>query len=220
MTFFDIEPDWDYGYVEVYDRVTGEWYTLDAAGTVDYVAHAQDNPNTPDEREPIAYEAASNWHAFTGSSGGWIPVSMDLTPFAGHSIDLYFTTWQDGAFTLQMMYVDDIAIPEIGFFDDVEAGEDGWVSTGWYVTDGILDNGFGVMTLDSRGVPTARYPEPAGNNAMTLHRWQEMVVDPETQSGYATLSETPMDSGRVKVSIVSNHADHILPSAYVFGVEQ
>jgi len=54
---------------------------------------------------------------------------MDLSPFAGHAIDLYFTTWQDGAFTLQMMYVDDIAIPEIGFFDDVEAGEDGWVST-------------------------------------------------------------------------------------------
>ena len=45
---------------------------------------------------------------------------MDLTPFAGHTIDLYFTTWQDGAFTLQMMYVDDISIPEIGFSDDVE----------------------------------------------------------------------------------------------------
>ena len=41
---------------------------------------------------------------------------MDLTPFADHTIDLYFTTWQDGAFTLQMMYVDDISIPEIGFF--------------------------------------------------------------------------------------------------------
>jgi len=110
MTYFEIEDDWDYGYVEVYDQDTGEWYTLDAAGTVNYVAHGQDNPNTPDEREPTAYEAAGRWHAFTGSSGGWMPVSMDLTPFAGHDIDLYFTTWQDGAFTLQMMYVDDVAI--------------------------------------------------------------------------------------------------------------
>jgi hypothetical protein len=64
-----------------------------------------------------------------------------------------------------MMYVDDISIPEIGFFDDVEVGEDGWTADGWYVTDGIQDNGLGVVTVDTKWVPTARYPEPAGNNA-------------------------------------------------------
>jgi bacillopeptidase F (M6 metalloprotease family) len=205
--------------VEVYDRNTGEWYTLDAPGTVDYVAHAQDNPNTPDGREPTDYLAAGRWHAFTGYSGGWIPVTMDLSDFGGHTIDLYFTTWQDGAFTLQMMYVDDISIPEIGFFDDVEAGEDGWTSTGWYVTDGIQDNGFDVVTIDTKWVPTARYPEPAGNSAMSLHQVSDMDVDLATQSGVDHVSETPMDSGRTKVSIVANHADHILPSGYVFGVE-
>jgi hypothetical protein len=216
-TFFDIESDWDYGYVEVYDQDTGEWYTLDAAGTVDYVAHAQDNPNTPDEREPTAYEAAGRWHAFTGYSGGWIPVSMDLGPFAGHTIDLYFTTWQDGAFTLQMMYVDDISIPEIGFFDDVEAGEDGWTSTGWYVTDGIQDNNFGVITLDTKWVPSARYPAPL-NNAMSLRKIFPLFTD-EYQYGETWVTDTPSDSGRIKVSIVANHADHILPSGYIFGVE-
>ena len=219
MTFFEIEDDWDYGYVEVYDRDTGDWATLNATGTVDYVAHGQDNPNTPDEREPTAYETAGSWHAFTGNSGGWIPVSMDLTPFAGHDIDVYFTTWQDGAFTLQMMYVDDIAIPEIGFFDDVEAGEDGWTSAGWYVTDGILDNGFSVVTIDTKWVPTARYPEPAGNNPMSLHSVSNLTVDPDTQSGVDSVSATTLKSGRVKVSIVSNHANHILPSSYDFGVE-
>ena len=217
-TYFEIEDDWDYGYVEVYDQDTSEWFTLDAAGTVDYVAHGQDNPNTPDEREPTAYETAGRWHAFTGNSGGWIPVSMDLTPFAGHAIDLYFTTWQDGAFTLQMMYVDDIAIPEIGFFDDVEAGEDGWASTGWYVTDGILPNNFGVVTIDTKWVPIARYPEPATNNAMTLHSISTLVVDPLTQIGMDTVSATTIKSGRVKVSIVANHANHILPSSYDFAV--
>ena len=30
MTFFDIEGDWDYGYVEVYDHDVDQWYTLDA----------------------------------------------------------------------------------------------------------------------------------------------------------------------------------------------
>ena len=218
-TYYEIEDDWDYGYVEVYDQDMDEWYTLDAAGTVDYVAHSQDNPNTPDEREPSAYEAAGRWHGFTGISGGWIPVSMDLSSFAGHTVDLYFTTWQDGAFTLQMMYVDHIEIAELGFFDDVEAGEDGWTSSGWYVTDGILDNGFGVVTIDTKWVPTERYPEPAGNNSMELHSISTLVVYPATQAGTDRVSATPVKSERIKVSIVANHADHILPSHYVFGVD-
>jgi hypothetical protein len=218
-TFFDIEDDWDYGYVEVYDQDTGEWYTLDAPGTVDYVAHGQDNPNTPADREPTAYEAAGRWHGFTGNSGGWVAVSMDLSAFAGHSIDLYFTTWQDGAFTLQMMYVDDIVIPEIGFFDDVEAGEDGWASTGWYVTDGIQANGFGVTTVDTKWVAPAPFPEPAGKSAMEIHSVSTLTVDPETQLGVDRVSATPVDSGRVKVSVVSNHAGHILSSHYDFVVQ-
>jgi hypothetical protein len=218
QAFYEIEEDWDYGYVEVYDQDTGEWYTLDAAGTVDYVAHGQDNPNCPDGREPTAYEAASRWHGFTGVSGGWVPVSMDLSPFAGHTIDLYFTTWQDGAFTLQMMYVDDVAIPEIGFFDDIEAGEDGWTSTGWYVTDGILANGLNIVTIDAKGVPTARYPEPAGNNAMQLQRVYTMMTDPETQEGMVKVPATPVKSGRVEVAIIANHANHILTSHYEFQV--
>jgi len=218
-TYFEIEDDWDYGYVEVYDQTTGEWYTLDAAGTVDYVAHEQDNPNTPAGREPTDYATAGRWHAFTGNSGGWMPVSMDLTPFAGDTIDLYFTTWQDGAFTLQMMYVDDISIPEVGFTDDVEAGEDGWTSTGWYVTDGIVDNGWGVVTFDTKWVPVDRYPVVT-NNAMSLHNdtISVMDVDPVTQSGTDPVSATPLKSNRVRVSVVSNHADHILFSDYLFSV--
>lgn len=219
MTFYEIEDDWDYGYVEVYDQDTGEWYTLDASGTVDYIAHAQDNPNTPDEREPTAYEAADRWHGFTGVSGGWVPISMDLSPFAGHDIDLYFTTWQDGAFTLQMMYVDDIAIPEIGFFDDVEAGEDGWTSTGWYVTDGILPNGLNIVAIDTKGVPTARYPEPADSNTMQLHRMYTMMTDPDTQEGMVKVPATPLKSGRIEVAVISNHANHILSSHYELVVE-
>ena len=214
QTLYDIEEDWDYGYVEVYDQTTGEWYTLNAPGTMNYVAHPQDNPNTPPGREPSNYEGAGRWHAFTGSSGGWVPVSMDLSPFAGHTIDLYFTTWQDVTFSGQMMYVDDISIPEIGFFDDIEAGEDGWTSTGWYVTDGIVDNGLGVVTLDTRGVPTERYPEPASNDAMPLLSVSTMTIDPDTQSGTDSTPPTPAKSGRVRVSIVSNHADHSLPSQY------
>jgi len=211
MVNFDIEENWDYGYVEVFDHTTNEWYTLEAPGTVDYVTYAQDNPNTPADREPTAYEADGRWHAFTGGSGGWVPISMDLTPFAGHDIDLYFTTWQDGAFTLQMMYVDDIEISELGFIDDVESGEDGWTTTGWSVTDGILDNDFEVTVL-KLGYPVED-PEVPIEFLQKYHVW----VSYGTQIGSKTLKKSK--ANQLYLAIVSNRADHILTSGYVLGVE-
>lgn len=217
-TFYEIEEDWDYGYVEVYDTVTEEWSTLNAAATVDTLDHPQDNPNTPDDREPSAYVDAGLWHAFTGNSGGWIPVSMDLSPFAGHTIEIYFTLWQDGAFTLQNMYIDDISIPEKGFFDDVEYGEDGWESTGWYISNGLFDNGWSTTIIDTKGVPTEIYPEPPDNNRMTLHSIYNVPIDFGTQSGSMRISATTGKSGRIKVAIVSNRAYHILTSGYILAV--
>jgi hypothetical protein len=219
MTFYDIEEDWDYGYVEVHDLTTDQWYTLNAAGTVSNVAHGQDNPNAPAGREPTDYEAAGRWHAFTGNSGGWIPVSMDLSPFAGHSIDLFFRTWQDGAFTLQMMYVDDISIPAIGFFDDVESGANGWTADGWNVSTGKFANNFGVTTLDTKWVSEARYPAPATNSATPLNSITVLTVNPLTQYGTAKVSATVLGSGHVKVAIATNHASHILTSGYLFQVK-
>jgi hypothetical protein len=222
MTLFEIEWNWDYGYVEVYDHDTMQWTTLndpavvmyddyfDPYGMVDFVGHAQDNPNCPNGREPTDYEAAGNWYGFSGYSDGWIPVSMDLSPFAGHTIDLYFTTWQDGAFTLQMMYVDDISIPEIGFTDDVETGEDGWTSTGWYVTTGILDNSFGVTTVSVKTTTWWYY-------TFTTYAFNRMVVNPITETGTMYVMPIPVGSG-MHVTIVSNHAPHILTSHYELSV--
>ncbi len=136
-SYYEIEEDWDYGYVEVHDLNTDEWYTLSGLKTIDTVPNPQDNPNCPDDVEPTAYLAAGRWNAFTGSSGGWYQETMDLTPFAGHNIELYFTHWTDGYVNWLGWYIDDIEIPEIGFFDDVESGSDGWTYNVWYITDGI-----------------------------------------------------------------------------------
>jgi hypothetical protein len=220
VTTYSIEEDWDYAYVEVYDHSTGEWTTLDStAPMANDVVFAQDNPNTPLDREPMTYAAAGRWHAFTGRSDGWVPVTMDLSPFAGHAIDLYFTSWQDGAYTEDMIYVDDISIPELGIFDDVEAGEGGWTAEGWIVTDGIVPNGFAVTTIDTKWVSEARYPAPADNSATRLHAVQTMDPDPDGWVGEMTLPATPAASGRVQVTIVTNHADHLAASPFSIGFE-
>ena len=76
-----------------------------------------------------------------------------------------------------------------------------------------------MTTIDTKWVSTARYPEPAGNSAMSLHGVSVINVDPDTQSGVDKIPSTPIKSGRVQVSIVSNHASHILSSHYDYSVE-
>ena len=59
---------------------------------------------------------------------------MNLTLFAGHTVDLYFTYWTDPYVLKLGWYIDDIEIPEIGFSDDVESGSNNWTYNGWRIT--------------------------------------------------------------------------------------
>ncbi len=133
-SYYEIEEDWDYGYVEVRDLNTNEWYTLPGLTTISTLPERQNNPNCLPQYEPTSYYDAGRWNAFTGFSNTLYEEAMNLTPFAGHTIRLHFTYWTDGYILERGWDIDDIRIPEINFFDDVESGLDGWtVSSGWYI---------------------------------------------------------------------------------------
>ena len=179
---YEIETNWDYGYVEVHDLDTDEWYTLPGLATISTIPEPQDNPNCPDEFEPTTYLAAGRWHAFTGFSGGWYQEEMDLTPFAGHTIELYFTYWTD-PYTLELgWYVDDIEIPEIGFFDDVESGASGWTYTGWDVSTGVLENDFGVSFLR-----TLVHTDGPDTDPWITYDVIRMELDDDTEDGWQNI---------------------------------
>jgi hypothetical protein len=244
QTFYDIEEDWDYGYVEVFDQSTLEWTTLQGKAedgtvlTTGTLPQVQDSPNVPAGREPKDYVLAGNWNAFTGTSGDWVKVNMDLSDFAGDPITIYFRTWQDGAFTLQMMYVDDIAIDyedgSVDFFDDVEGGAAGWTPAdttdpewpdtgGWTVGTGLVPNNWQATLLETKWDTTTRYSRGHSASARNflffdLVKMRAAVMDPVTQSGsiIATASVTNV-SKLTWVYIVSNRADHILNSDYFVG---
>ena len=159
-TCYEIEVDWDYGYVEVYDYTTSQWSTLQGINTVDDVGqnYGTDNPNCPGDPddwglEPTGYYDAGLWYAFTGSSGGWYQETMDLTAFAGHEIELYFTYWTD-PYTLEAgWYIDDISIPEIIFSDDCENEEHGWTTdNGWTRDNALHYNDFEVNLITIKNV--------------------------------------------------------------------
>jgi hypothetical protein len=180
-TNWGIEPDWDYGYVEVHDLATNEWYTLPGLKTKSTIPNPQDNPNTPAGLEPTDYLAAGRWNAFTGNSpGGWYQELMDLTPFAGHNIELYFTYWTDGSTLGYGFAVDDIEIPEISFFDNVESGANGWTfNAGWKIM-GSVENDFRVNFIE-----TTNFIK--GASTRTMYHISPVTIDDVTETGQELL---------------------------------
>lgn len=192
-TYYAIEENWDYGYVEVHDLTDETWTTLLGNRTITTLPYPQDNPNVPDGFEPMDYETAGEWNALTGHSEGWYQEEMDLTPFADHTIELYFTYWTDGAMMESAWLIDDIEIAEIPFFDDVELGEDGWTAdpvTGWKRTTGLVDNDF-----------TVNFAEIVAFKNFNFVQIRQMQIDDTTQEG--TMVLLPFGQGPT-IMIVAN----------------
>ena len=73
--------------------------------------------------------------AYTGKSGGggaaeWIQERIDISPYAGQEVFIRFEYLTDDAVNRPGFVVDDIAIPEIDYFSDLEE-DDGWDPAGF-----------------------------------------------------------------------------------------
>ena len=132
--WYDIEEDFDYAYVEVSTDGGQTWETLPGRYTTTF------NPN------------GNNFgHGYTGKSGGgpeWIQEKMDLTPYAGQEIALRFEYITDDAYNAPGFAVDDIAIPELGYHDDAEAGDGGWVARGFIRHDNRIPQRWSVQLIE------------------------------------------------------------------------
>ena len=117
--WYDLEEDYDYAYVAVSADGGEGWQLLSNEHTTTA------NP-TGDSYGP----------AFTGRSGGgatatWLEQAFDLSPYAGQEILVRFEVITDESVNRPGLALDDLAIPELGYSDDVEGGDGGWQAEGW-----------------------------------------------------------------------------------------
>ncbi len=133
-TWYAIEEGWDYGYVMVSTDNGRSWTLLATESTT------LDNPFGN------SFGAGYTGHSGGGIAPAWIEETADLTSFAGNEILLRFATITDGAVTEAGFFVDDIAIPEINFWDDAEA-ENGWVQEGFMRSTAVLPQKFLVQRI-------------------------------------------------------------------------
>ncbi len=133
-TWYDIEQPWDYAYVEASLDGGETWSILPSSHTT------RENPL-----------GNSFGPGYTGVSGGgkepaWIRDSVDLSAFAGYEVLIRFEYVTDEAVNQDGFALDDISIPELGFFDDVEQ-DGGWEAGGFFRTVNSLRQRFSLQII-------------------------------------------------------------------------
>jgi hypothetical protein len=138
-TWYDIENGWDYGYVEISIDGGQTWVILQGPQTTDY------NP-------------AGNAFGpgYTGESEGWIQQSIDLSGYVGQEALIRFEYITDDAYNAPGWVLDDIAVPEMEWTDDVESSSQEWDAQGFAHATSFLPQMFSVQFLvfDTSGVVT------------------------------------------------------------------
>ncbi|MFB9526932.1 immune inhibitor A domain-containing protein [Nonomuraea roseola] len=127
---YDIEPDYDFGFVEVSTDGGATWTQREV------FAESGAEVSTPDGY-PDPNKALRGYggrkYGLTGATGGWRHDYVDLTPFAGTAIKLRLVYNTDGGTTPRGWFADDFALTSGGatvWSDGVEQGAGGWTPSG------------------------------------------------------------------------------------------
>ena len=132
--WYEIESCWDYAYVRV-SQDGGTTYT-------NLATNVSDSGNENDQNFGNGITGISGTPkdcALASGSPTWVPVSADLTPYAGKTIKLQIRYWTDGAVVGRGFEFDDLSITAGSttvFSDNAESGDNGWTLAGFRRTAG------------------------------------------------------------------------------------
>jgi immune inhibitor A len=159
-TWYDIETNWDYGYVMVSNNDGATWQILRGPSAIDA------NPN-----------GNSYGWGYTGRNEDypqWSEEEIDLSSYAGQQITVRFEYITDDAINYPGWGIDDIAIPELSYKDDVKDGEGGWQAEGFVRTNNHIPQNY-LVQLITFGQETSvqRMPLQDDNSA----RWHLPLAD-------------------------------------------
>jgi hypothetical protein len=163
-TSYDTESHWDHVFVEARTAGGDDWTTLpDANGNTTQdtgescpagwrelhpqLDHYQ-TLNADGTCSPTGTTGA--WHAASGSSNGWQQWSIDLSEWAGQTVEVSIAYASDWAIQNLGAFVDDVTLPD-GTSTSFETGLDGWAATG--PPEGSGPNANNWIRTDSSGFP-------------------------------------------------------------------
>jgi len=161
-TWYDIEEDWDYVYLEA--SADGQtWEIL----------------KTPSSTDTNPSGQSYGW-AYTGQTGDWIQEQVDLSPFAGQKVQLRFEYITDAAINGEGFLLDDVQIDAINYTEDFEAGDGGWEATGFVRVENTLPQTYRLTLITEGDTTTVTHiplnPDQTAEIPLSLNAGEEAVL--------------------------------------------
>lgn len=132
-TWYDLEEGFDFAYVSVSDNQGATWRIL----------------------SPHLWSSGDYGPGFTGSSAvvinqsdGWIHETISLNNYIGQEVWLGFHVLTDFESVGRGFALDNVAIPELGYFNDVEAVDDQWQADGFVQSGWLLPQRWSVQVIN------------------------------------------------------------------------
>ncbi|GAB4267469.1 MAG: immune inhibitor A [Candidatus Promineifilaceae bacterium] len=155
MVYHEIEQGYDFAYVSVSTDGGQTWQGLQGA-----------NMQGDDPKDNPSDEAYTDYF-YTGRSREWKEETIDLSSYAGQVIQLRFEYVTDPILTFGGIAIDNISVPEIGYYDDAES-DTGWVAEGWVRGTGYMPQRWHVIAITYQdGVPVVEMLPLAEDNTLT-----------------------------------------------------
>jgi hypothetical protein len=143
-TWYDIERDYDYLYLLA--SLDGKkWDMLNTpAGTM---------------LDPTGNNFGWAYNGVSGDDGNprWIQEQVDLSQFAGQEVQIRLEYVTDAAVNGEGFLLDDVAIPETGYFEDFENDDEGWEAAGWVRIQNILPQNFRLALITFGDTTSVEY---------------------------------------------------------------
>ena len=128
-TWFELEEDWDYGYVEV---------SIDGGVTWDVLPGTHSSLGNP--------VGNSFGPGYTGASDRWLQEEIDLSSYARREVLLRFHNVTDQALNETGICLHDVSVPEVGL---LSVGDDGgWQADGFIWIDNSVPQDYVVHVIE------------------------------------------------------------------------
>ena len=162
-TWYDLEKDYDYLYLEVSEDGKNWQIITTPSGTAE-------NPS-----------GNSYGWGYNGATNNWIQEEIDLSQYAGKKVQVRFEYVTDAAVLGEGFLLDDVSVDAINYSADFETDDGGWQAQGFSRVQNILPQTFRLALITKRaGSTTVQMIEPdASQNVeipLSLENGEEAVL--------------------------------------------
>ena len=154
--WYDLESDFDYGYLMASTDDGIGWDTLPGKYTT--------------EANPNGTNLGRGWTGAGGGGPSWVEETVDLSAYAGKIVQLRFDYVTDDSYNAQGFAVDNLRIPQIGYTADAETDDSSWTGRGFVRIGNEVAQQFYLMliTFDKDDRPTVTPVQVDGKNGAVL----------------------------------------------------